>query len=77
MKRFKGQEQRGYKKKMDDEVRIAGQIGRCSLCLISRKVLSWYEDNLYLLIMDEPRCFDMSVILSAADSPHNSSPLSC
>lgn len=54
-------------------MRIKRQIGRYSLC-----VLFWHEDNhLGLLIMDEPGCFTMSVILSAADSDHNSSLFSC
>lgn len=67
---------RGYIKKRDVEAWIAGQIGRCSQCFIFR-VLSWHEDNLCRLIMDEPGSFTMSVILSAADSGHNSSLFSC
>lgn len=59
-------------------MRIKRQIGRYSLCVLSREVLIWHEDNhLRLLIMDEPGCFTMSVILSAADSDHNSSLFSC
>ena len=58
-------------------MRIERQIGGCSQCFISREVLFWHEDNLCLLIMDEPGRFTMSVILSAADSGHNSSLFSC
>lgn len=81
VKRVKGhkhQQQGDIKRKKNDEVRMGRQVGRYSGCFISRELLFWHEDNhLCLLIMDENECFTMSVILSAADSSHNSSLFSC
>lgn len=75
-KRFKGQEhhQRGDIKRKG--WRIARPSGRFPQCFIFR-VLFWHEDSQCRLIMDEPGSFTMSVILSAADSGHNSSLFSC